>query len=191
MSGLILAFIIVALIGYILSTKTRLSSQVNSIVDIEQQIDAKLEQRYKVFSQLIEVMGKYMNIETTTFREVAELHEAGKKARRENDERSFVGDEDEISRHAEGVSYAFEQHLDLKADEEAQTLHKQLLTEEDELAQLKLQCNTHIEKYNNTKHSLFGSMVAMLFSSQFKQDFELWHVNSDALGGRDDYKVEL
>lgn len=191
MTHLFVVLALVVITAYALMKRAALTSLIAKIQDIEVQIDHQLQERYETFSQLINVMDKYMDIEKSTFREVSELQEKAMKAREEGDERSFVGDEDKISRHVEGVEFAFEQHEDLKSDTQAQQLFDLLVEQEGLLANLKLQCNSMITHYNEAKNSLFGSMITMIFNSSLNHNFELWHVNSDALDGRDKYQVEL
>lgn len=191
MTMIFVFFALAFLIIFAVQRRAQLLQCISAIDDVEQQIDAKLDHRYKTFVNLIEIMNKYMDIEKTTFREVIELKQKAREAREEGDEKSRIGDEDKISRDVEGISYAFEQHDDLKNDAKANDLFDKLVTEEGELAELKQQCNQQIELFEQHRNSLFGSMVVFAFSSELNHDYEKWRVNSDALDGRDKYQVEM
>lgn len=191
MSNIITLIALAIIIMYTFIKRSALKGAVLKVNSTEAAIDAKLKERFKTFTDLIEVMDKYMDTEKSSFGEVVMLEEKAQKARDEGDIRSRIGDEDKISRHVEGIGFAFEQHEQLKADQKAQELFSTLVTQEGELAQLKLACNKYIDDYNHSKNSLFGSMVAFMFNKSLNHRFEAWHVNADAIGGADKYQVEL
>lgn len=182
-----LAFIII----FAVQRRAQLLQCISTIDQVELQIDTKLDHRYETFVNLIEIMNQYMDIEKTTFREVIELKQKAMEARDEGDEKARVSDEDKISRDVEGISYAFEQHDDLKNNAKANELFEKLVSEEGDLAELKQACNKEIELFDHHRNSLFGSMVVFAFSSELNQNYEKWRVNSDALEGRDKYQVEM
>lgn len=187
-------FILVAL-GLIaamaLYKRAQLTQSIEKIQSYDADIDQKLITRYDSFEELITVMDQHMDTETTTFGAVKDLQKKALAAREAGDQRAWVSDEDLISRQVEGVAFAFEQHEALKLDDNANALFKRLLQQEGELAELKLVCNAEIKRYYELKHSLFGSMVVLIFGNTLNKDFEAWHVNADAINNADLYEVEL
>lgn len=190
MSNMIVVIALAVIIIYTLIKRATLTNKVKTILELEHDIDNQLDRRTKTFIELISVMGKYMDTNVTTFGSVKTLSEKAQQAKKDGDNRSWVADEDRISREVEGVAFAFESHEDLKHDDDAVDLFNDLIEQETELALTKQQCNTHINTYYHAKNSLFGSMVAFTFGKSLNHDFETWHIDAAILEGRDKYEVK-
>lgn len=157
----------------------------------EAQIDLALKKRFEIFSQLIDTLKEGMDIEKSNLRQVPILREQALAAQKNNDLKTRIGLEDEISNIAVGISFIFEQHLTLKENQTAQSYHHELIKIEEALAHLKQKSNSIVDDYLKTNTGIISLALNKLFANQLSINTEHWNINREALEGQEDYSVEL
>lgn len=188
---LITGILVTTLFGYIFFVYNKIASLAKQHRNIIAKIDDTLKKRYDIFTTLINSLKDGMDVEKSNLSEVPMLREKALEAEKEDDEKTRIGMEDKISHIAGGISFIFEQHLDLKADHTAHEHHDALVNIEEELAHLKESANKIVHAYIKSNNGLLPLILTNLFAKQLVVNCETWHINSEALDGREKYKVEM
>jgi len=191
MTAFIFLIIILAVLAFIfLSKYNSLVARQEEAKNSKRQIDIQLDRRFKVFSNLINVVKEVMNYEKTTLKEVIELRQSAQLARQSGDEKEAMQAEEKISTLARGINIIFEQYPQLKAMENAQQLQEEIVSTENKLSFAKQGYNDAIENYNVERKSFFGSIIASMFS-HLNTEMPYWEISSQKAAELEEYQVKL
>lgn len=182
---------LVLILGYVFYVFSKISRIAKSYRQQKTEMDEVLEKRYKIYKNLVKTFESGMDIEKSNLREIEILREKSLAAKKENDEKTRIGMEDKMSHIAGGVSFIFEQHPSLKESPKAHEVHDELVKIEEELAQYKEKINQLIDEYHKATSGLFPWMINKLFAKHLHVNPEPWHINSDALGEKEKYTVQM
>jgi LemA protein len=189
--GIILLFIVLAIIGFVILTYNRLISQIETVRNNQKQIDIQLDRRFKVFESLINVVKKYMDYEKTTLKDVVALRNQAQQAKAQGDEKNRILAENKISDIASHINLVFEQYPDLKANQNCLQLQEEIVSTENKLAYAKQAYNDSIEMYNANKKSFPATVIVSALSNKLDFDFPYWQLDQQKVAERESYTVQL
>jgi LemA protein len=190
-TGLIILFVILAIIGFVIFTYNRLISLIEAVRNNQKQIDIQLDRRFKVFESLINVVKKYMDYEQTTLKDVVALRNQAQQAKASGNEPARIAAENKISEIASSINLVFEQYPDLKANQNCLQLQEEIVSTENKLAYAKQSFNDSVENYNANKKSFFTSMIVTMFKTKLDFDFPYWQLSDAKIAEHENYTVKL
>lgn len=189
MSILLIPIIAIALVLlWAVMIYNQLTHLIESINNNKNQIDIQLDQRYKIYESLIEVVKKYMDYEKTTFKELVAFHSQLQKALANGNENERIKAEDAISKISTSLNSMFEQYPDLKADKNAWQLQKEIANAENKLTCAKQAYNDSIERYNTKSQSLFESFIVGTFPEKLMKNFTYWGLSDSQRKKQEEHK---
>lgn len=156
----------------------------------KRQIDVQLDRRFKVFSNLINVVKSVMDYEKTTLKDVVALRNSALAANKSGDAKAAIEAEEKISEVARSINVVFEQYPQLRAMENAQHLQEEIVSTENKLSFSKQGYNDAIENYNVERKSFIGSIVASMFP-HLNTDMPYWELTTEKAQQLEEYQVDL
>ena len=131
MSFIILILVLVGIPAFLfLSKYNSLVAKQEEAKNSKRQIDIQLDRRFKVFSNLINVVKQVMDYEKTTLKDIVALRNSAVAANKSGDAKSAIEAEEQISAVARSINVLFEQYPQLKAMENAQHLQEEIVSTE-------------------------------------------------------------
>lgn len=185
---LLAAFVIPAWMFF--STYNKLVAKQEEAKNSKRQIDVQLDRRYKVFSNLINVVKDVMDYEKTTLKEIVALRSQAVKASETGNAADSIAAEEKISQIARSIPVMFEQYPELKSLQNAKQLQEEIVSTENKLSFAKQGYNDSIEGYNVARKSFFGSIVASMFS-HLNTEMPYWEISEQKAQQFDEYQVSL
>lgn len=191
MSVIILLLVLIGVPAFILLSKyNSLVAKQEEAKNSKRQIDIQLDRRFKVFSNLINVVKQVMDYEKTTLKDIVALRNSAVAANKSGDQKSAIEAEEKISAVARGINVLFEQYPQLKAMDNAQHLQEEIVSTENKLSFSKQGYNDSIENYNVERKSFFGSIVASMFP-HLNTDMPYWEISTEKAAQLEEYQVEF
>ncbi len=191
MSFIILILVLVGIPAFLLLSKyNSLVAKQEEAKNSKRQIDIQLDRRFKVFSNLINVVKQVMDYEKTTLKDVVALRNSAVAANKSGDAKAAIEAEEQISAVARSINVLFEQYPQLRAMENAQHLQEEIVSTENKLSFSKQGYNDSIENYNVERKSFFGSIVASMFP-HLNTEMPYWEISTEKAAQLEEYQVDF
>ena len=165
--------------GGFMSIYKKLLSYVAVIEGQSKEIDELLEQRYKAFTLLIDIIKNYPNYTNSPISNILTLRAKAQKALEDGAEISRITAEDAISNIASTINTLPEQLPEVKSNEAAMHLLEEITNTQNKLSYAIHSYNDHINQYNETRKSFLDSLVVGMYAQKLEREFTLWHRAND------------
>lgn len=169
--GTIIIIIIVAILilvtFYAISIYNKLVNARNKVNDQFAQIDVQLKRRSDLIPNLVETVKGYAKHEEKTFKEVVEARNKMASANTINDE---IEASDALSLALNRLFALSEAYPELKANENFQSLQKDLEETENKISYARQFYNDTVLNYNNLRETFPSNIIANIFKFK-KIDF--------------------
>jgi len=166
----VVVLIIVAIIGWWISTMNRIRKLQVSIEDALSGIDVALTKRFDLLTEQLQVTKGYMKHEKETLALVTEMRTGHNSGNRSVEELQKFSDN--IQKVANAVNFAFEQYPDLKAIESTRVLQASVTDAEEHLQAARRLYNSNVSTYNKTIVVFPNTIVARHIKAEKAQFFK-------------------
>ena len=165
----IIGVVLVAIVGFFVSTYNGLVVSRNKVRDQFSQIDVQLKRRYDLIPNLVETVKGYAKHESETLEKVIEARNGYANAKTDAEKMAASKD------MSQGVMQIFalaENYPELKANENFLDLQKQLKEVEDKIGYARQFYNDAVLMYNNKTEMVPSNIVASMFGFKKESFFE-------------------
>lgn len=165
----IIGVVLVAIIGFFVSTYNGLVVARNKVRDQFSQIDVQLKRRFDLIPNLVETVKGYAKHESETLEKVIEARNGYANAKTDAEKMAASKD------MSQGVMQIFalaENYPELKANENFLDLQKQLKEVEDKIGYARQFYNDAVLMYNNKTEMVPSNIVASMFGFKKESFFE-------------------
>ena len=179
----IILIIVVLLILFIISVYNSLVTLRQRVKNAFGQMDVQLQRRFDLIPNLVETVKGYMTHESDTLAKVTELRTAWAGAKTVDEKAKL---DNELSNTLKTIMAVAEAYPDLKANQNFESLQKELTETEDKISYSRQFYNDTVTRYN-TKLELFPSnIIAGMFHFTAESLFEV-----DSAEARKNVKVDF
>lgn len=165
----IIGVVLVAIIGFFVTTYNGLVVSRNKVKDQFSQIDVQLKRRFDLIPNLVETVKGYAKHESETLEKVIEARNGYANAKTDAEKMAASKD------MSQGVMQIFalaENYPELKANENFLDLQKQLKEVEDKIGYARQFYNDAVLMYNNKTEMVPSNIVASMFGFKKESFFE-------------------
>lgn len=165
----IIGVVLVAIIGFFVTTYNGLVVSRNKVRDQFSQIDVQLKRRFDLIPNLVETVKGYAKHESETLEKVIEARNGYANAKTDAEKMAASKD------MSQGVMQIFalaENYPELKANENFLDLQKQLKEVEDKIGYARQFYNDAVLMYNNKTEMVPSNIVASMFGFKKESFFE-------------------
>ena len=165
----IIGVVLVAIVGFFVSTYNGLVVSRNKVRDQFSQIDVQLKRRFDLIPNLVETVKGYAKHESETLEKVIEARNGYANAKTDAEKMAASKD------MSQGVMQIFalaENYPELKANENFLDLQKQLKEVEDKIGYARQFYNDAVLMYNNKTEMVPSNIVASMFGFKKESFFE-------------------
>ncbi len=180
-TGLIILFVLLAVIAYVVVVYNKLVSLRNRFKNSFSQIDVQLQRRYELIPNLVEVAKGYMKHEHETLTKVTvarnNASECAKAAAAQPESAGLVnalaGAEKGLMNAMGRFNVVMEAYPDLKADQNMQDLHAELTSTDNRVAFSRQAYSDSVMRYNTYREQFPANLIAGSFNFSEGDLFEL------------------
>ena len=165
----IIGVVLVAIVGFFVTTYNGLVVSRNKVRDQFSQIDVQLKRRFDLIPNLVETVKGYAKHESETLEKVIEARNGYANAKTDAEKMAASKD------MSQGVMQIFalaENYPELKANENFLDLQKQLKEVEDKIGYARQFYNDAVLMYNNKTEMVPSNIVASMFGFKKESFFE-------------------
>ena len=166
--GIVLVVIVLLLI-YVIATYNGLVQLRNRVRDQWSQIDIQLKRRFDLIPNLVETVKGYMSHEKDTLKEIVEARNTYTTATTHED---AVKADTELTKSISKLFALAEAYPDLKANENFNSLQKELSETEDKISTARQFYSDTVLKYNDKIQMFPSSLIAGIFGFKEEKFFE-------------------
>lgn len=152
--GVSLGFIVLLIVGWMITTLNSFRRMVVKINESESSIDVALTKRFDLLTKMFQAAKGYMKHETETLLKVVEMRQPDHVSPME-DKQNFAN---EITKGLQAINVVLEQYPDLKASQNVAKLQDAALEVEENLQAARRVYNSNVSYYNQ-KVVVFPSNV--------------------------------
>ncbi|MDO4435448.1 MAG: LemA family protein [Cardiobacteriaceae bacterium] len=155
----------------------RLVRERNFVKNTFSQIDVQLTRRYDLIPNLVEVAKNYLEHERETLIKVTEARNSALSALKTKQLDQLASADRHLNAALTGLFGTIENYPDLKANQQMQSLHEELISTEERVAFARQAYNDSVTDYNNTREQFPANLVASLFGFQESALLEIEDLN--------------
>jgi LemA protein len=167
-----LGYIILGLVLLIIATIALYNSIVrrrNETDNAFSSIDVILKKRFDLIPNLVETVKRYMDHESSVFKDIADLRSSYTGNLSKNDK---INLNKEISDRVKDVMFLVENYPDLKASQNFLHLQSSWNELEEQISAARRYYSSAVTRYNNSVQTFPSNLIAKLFNFRVKKVFE-------------------
>ena len=170
MIGYIVLGLVVILIFANISIYNTLVKRKNETDNAFGSVDAILKKRFDLIPNLVEVVKRYMEHESSVLKDITELRSSYKTELSSDDKMELHNN---ISGKVKDVMFLVENYPNLKANQSFLHLQSSWNELEEQISAARRYFNTAVTRYNNSVQTFPSNLIAKPFSFETKKVFEI------------------
>lgn len=155
----------------------RLVRERNFVKNAFSQIDVQLTRRYDLIPNLVEVAKSYLEHERETLIKVTEARNQALSALKNKQLDQLKAADHQLNAALTGLFGTIENYPDLKANQQLQSLHEELVSTEERVAFARQAYNDSVTDYNNSREQFPNNLLAGFFGFQESALLEIEDLN--------------
>jgi LemA protein len=168
----IVVILIIAIIGWVITTYNKLVKARLRVKNSWSQIDVQLKRRFDLIPNLVETTKGYAKHENDILGAFARARDIYNQASKEGSVKGISEADKMLSSTLSRLIAVSEAYPELKANEQFNTVMKELSSTEDKIAYARQFYNDVVMTYNTMREVFPGSIIANMFGFQAAESFE-------------------